>query len=279
MWVLTEVADWWDKKKSESEVFLDEFVSRNPNQFGIITATAIHTSMALGSGFVDLLRLGDGVQEGGLSGWGKDGLRLIGVAGPAGKGLQLLKSAKHSKIATLIVDIGGPRCSWVASTKALVQTGKKVNGKLFSSVDDLADAVGVPVRLTAGISLQAMASNLRRIGAVVGQVKTITSLKDAVKMLPRDGSVVMISVKGLRNGVQAGGHAVYAFYDKLGRLKIMDRSGVYNTLEDLARRYPQVDEFVPRAAATISNVYSKFVGPKGGAVLAIEVLAVVAEDK
>ncbi len=65
--------------------------------------------MVLGSGLVDLLRFGDGVSEGGLAGWGKDGLRLLGIAGPAGKGFQILKSAKHTNIAKLIVDIGGPR--------------------------------------------------------------------------------------------------------------------------------------------------------------------------
>ena len=279
MWYLTEVADWWDKQRNQSEKALENFVTKHPNQFGIITATAVHTSMTLGSGFVDLLRLGDGIAKGGIDGWARDGLRLLGIAGPAGKGFQMLKSAKNTKIASLIIDIGGPRCSWITSTKALIQTGKKVDGQLFASVDDLAQAVGIPLNQTAGISLQAMANNLRSIGANVSHVRQVSSLKEIIKMLPRDGSVVMVSVKGLRAGNQVGGHAVYVFYNTLGRLKIMDRSGIFNTFEDLARRYPQVDEFVPRAASTITNVYGKFVGPGGAAVLVMSVLGVSAEKK
>jgi len=279
MWYLTEVADLWDKQHQESEEFLDQFVLDNPNQFGIITATAIHTSMTLGSGLVDLLRLGDGVIQGGLSGWGRDGLRLIGIAGPIGKGVQLIKSVKNTRIASLIVDVGGPRCSWIASTKAMIHTGYKVKGKLFSTVDDLAKAAGVPLAKTAGISLQAMANNLRRIGATVSPLKEISSLKEVVRMLPRNGSVVMISVKAIKGGQPIGGHAVYLFYNKFGKLRIMDRTGEYNTLKQLADKYSQVDEFIPRAAVTLTNVYAKYVGPKGAAVLAMEVLAVTVEER
>jgi hypothetical protein len=278
MWYFTELADKWHRQRELSEKALEEFVDNNPNLFGVITATAVHTSMVLGSGFVDLLRIGDGVtKEGGLKGWGKDGLRLVGIAGPTGKGLQLLKSAKHTRLASLIVDVGGPRCSWVASTKAMVQTGNKVNGKLFASIDDLAKAVGVPLRNTSGISLQAMTNYLRQLGANVGPLKTINSLNEAAKMLPRNGNVVLISVKCMKNGQQVGGHALYTFYDMWGRLRIMDRTGVYESLAEVAKKYP-VDEFIPRKAALLTNLYAKFAGAEGAAVLAIEVLGVVTED-
>jgi hypothetical protein len=278
MWYFTELADWWDKQREQSEHMLDRFVQRNPNQFGIVVSTAAHTSFTLGSGFVDLLRLGDGVSQGGLRGLTQDGLRLVGVASPVGKGIQLLKSSANTTIASLIVDIGGPRCSWVASTKAMVQTGNKVNGKLFSSVDDLAKAVGVPVAQTAGISLQAMANNLAKIGAKVSPLKEISNLKEVVQMLPKNGSVVMVSVKGVKDGVTVGGHAVYIFYNKFGKVKIMDRTGEYGTLNELAIVYKaQVDEFIPRAAVTLTNVYAKYMVSQNSAVLAIEVLAVASE--
>lgn len=277
MWYFTELADKWDRQRKISEKHLEKFVEENPNLFGVITATAVHTSMTLGAGFVDLLRLGDGIsKEGGLKGWGKDGLRLVGIAGPTGKGLQLLKSAKHTRLAALIVDIGGPRCSWVSATKALVQTGKKVNGKLFASVDDLAKSVGVPIQKTGGISLQAMTNYLSKIGANVGPLKTISTLDEAAKLLPKNGSVVLVSVKCIKNGKDAGGHALYIFYDTFGRLRIMDRTGLYKTLSEVALKYP-VDDFVPRAAVRLTNIYAKFVGPNGSSVLAMEMLGVVSE--
>ena len=93
-----------------------------------------------------------------------------------------------------------------------------------------------------------------------------------------DAYVVLVSLKALKGGNQAGGHAVYAFYDKFGRFKIMDRSGIYNNLDDLVKKYP-VDEFIPRSAATLTNVYAKFVGPQGVSVLAMEVLGVAADKK
>jgi len=58
----------------------------------------------------------------------------------------------------------------------------------------------------------------------------------------------------------------------------MDRTGIYNSMAEVARRYG-ADEFVVRAAALVENVYAKFLGPKGSATLAMEALAVVATEK
>lgn len=131
---LTDVATWWDAQHKEAEISLAQFVERNPNQFAIILATGVHTSMVLGSGMVDVLRIGDGLAKRTLSGTVQDGLRLAGIVGPAGKALQLLKSRAHMKIAKAILDPGGPICSWVNSTKALALTEFKSNGKMFLAV-------------------------------------------------------------------------------------------------------------------------------------------------
>lgn len=278
MWYFTELADKWDRQKKLTEKALEDFVDDNPNLFGVITATTVHTSMVLGAGFVDLLRLGDGIsKEGGLKGWGKDGLRLVGFAGPTGKGLQLLKSAKHTRLASLIVDLGGPRCSWVSATKAMVQTGNRVNGRLFASVDDLSKAVGIPIQNTGGISLPAMTHYLMNLGAHIGPIKNINSLKEAAKLVQRNGNVVLISVKCIKNGRQTGGHALYVYRNSWGQLRIMDRTGVYESLAEVAKKYP-VDEFIPRTAAVLTNVYAKFVNAGTSAIMAIEVLGVVSEN-
>ena len=271
-----DLADWWESQRRETKEILDDFVREHPNWFGITVATATETAMDLGAGFVDVLRLGQGTAEGGW-GYGRDALRLLALAGPLGRAGGLLRNAGNARVARLIADPGGPRCAWVAATKALRQVGQKVGGKLFVAVDDLAQAAGVPLRNTAGISLEAMAAQLRTLGARVGPVRPVTSLAEVAKLTPRDGSVVMVSLNGMRSDVRVGGHSVYAFRDALGRLRLMDRTGVYSDLAELARRYSQVEAYVPRAAAVIDNVFGKFVdGTEKAAVLAMEALAVPA---
>lgn len=71
---------------------------------------------------------------------------------------------------------------------------------------------------------------------------------------------------------------MYLFYDVFGRLRVMDRTGIYDSLDDVARRYG-AERFDIRAAALLENVYAKFFGPKGSATLAVEALAVVAREK
>lgn len=275
MWLFTDLANKWDANRKQTEGILDDYVSRNPNQFAIIVATSVHTAMTLGSGIVDLLRLGDGVVKGTWRGAGEDSLRVIGVAAPAAKGLQVYKSFVNTKLAKLIVDIGGPRCSWINSAKALTQTGhKSTNGKLFASVQDLLDTMRVNMDNALGISLHNMVAKLNSIGARTRSVIDVSSVNQVLKYLKSDGSVVLVSLKGMKDGQRTGGHAVYFFKDHLGRVRIMDRTGQYQTLTELVARYRQFDEFIPRAIAPIDNIYAKFIAPKGTAILAIEVIGV-----
>lgn len=275
MWMFTEIADWWDTQRKETEEILDDFVSRNPNQFGIIVATSVYTSMALGSGMVDLLRLGDGISEGTLSGVAQDGLRLIGVAVPAARGYQMTRTMGNTKLAKLIVDCGGPRCSWVNSTKALVQTGHKTsNGRMYASVNDLLSGLKLTLNDVGVISLFDMVAKLKTIGAHVGSVLSVSSVAQVMRHVRNDGSVVLVSLKGLKDGREVAGHAVYFFKDHLGRTRIMDRTGVYENISDLTNIYSQVDEFIPRSIASLYNIYAKYMLPEGSAILAIEVLGV-----
>jgi hypothetical protein len=270
MWIFTDVANWWDEKHRQSQRSLDEFVENNPNQFAIVLATAAHTSMVLGAGLVDVLRLGDGVAQGTLRGVANDGLRVLAFAGPAAK-------FAHSKIAQVIVDTGGPICSWVASTKALAHTGQRIGGRMFVAVEDLARAVGIPVSEIGGISLQQMTRNLSAIGASIGSMRPVTKLSEVVSLLRNDGSVVLVSFRCMRSGKEVGGHAMYVFRDYLGRLRIMDRSGIHSDLKEITKHYDRIDEFAPRAAVEIKGMYAKYVD--GVTVLAMEARGVVATER
>lgn len=140
MWRFTEVADWFESKRAQSDKILNQWVeSSNYSQMVMITAASTKALTTFGAGFVDVLRLGDGIKAGTVSGVATDALRFVAIF-PVGKVASLVKSAKGVASAKLVVDTGGPNCFWVASAKALAQIGHKYRGKLFASVEGLSES-------------------------------------------------------------------------------------------------------------------------------------------
>ncbi len=78
---LSEYADWWDQQKAISENFLTEWVQENPQWWAVGIAATVQTTMDVGAGMVDVLRLGEGAAEGGWRGYGKDALRCWPLSG------------------------------------------------------------------------------------------------------------------------------------------------------------------------------------------------------
>jgi hypothetical protein len=254
----------------------------------MVTAATTKAFMTVGAGFVDLLRLGDGVKEGSLNGVGEDALRVVAIF-PVGKAASMLKSAKGLSVARFIADTGGPICFWVASAKALHHVGQKYSGRLLVSVEDVAKALKMPMDMPWKIpNLATGMSYLQRIGAKVGPVKKVAATSDIVKMLPRDGSVVMIAVHVMRNGKVAAGHAIYAFRNNLGQVRFMDRTvgralptgatqGIYKSIEELAPVYG-ANALVPFEASVLHNVFVRSVAHEAP-ILVIPVLGVMAEER
>ncbi len=284
MWIFTDIADWWDKKNQQSEAVLDQFVADSGYSQGtMIVAASAHAFTTFGAGFVDVLRLGDGVKKGNLAGIGTDALRFVAIF-PVGKAAGMLKTANGFQAAKLVADVKGPICSWVATTKALAQIGQKSGGKLFATVEDLARAAGVPLNSIGAIRLTDMLLVLKKIGATTGPVKRITSFKAIKAMIPFDGSVVLVSLKViLKNGTEAG-HAIYVYRDILGRIRIMDRTvgkvtqKAYVSLEEVVKEYERsgVRNLIPEAALILHNVYGRAIGfelPR----LVMPILGVIAE--
>ncbi|MHC1551027.1 hypothetical protein [Phyllobacterium sp. K27] len=137
--------------------------------------------MTFGSGFVDVLRMGDGVAKGTAAGLGQDALRFS----PVGKAAQMFKAAKGTALAKVIVDINPSAgiCAWVASAKALTQIGGKIGSKLFITVDDLAKAIGVNVRHLSGLTMEQIKIVLTKMGARVGAVRVVKSEQEVARMV------------------------------------------------------------------------------------------------
>jgi hypothetical protein len=226
-----------------------------------------------------VLRFGEGMAEGGLKGFGKDALRALSIAGTLGKGAKLVQSFGGARAARLIQNTPGPVCGWVSITKALRQTGNK----MYVAVSDLLaeDAMAPEIPTLGGSSMVQRVAKLRELGAKVVDCKLPSEVDELRSMVPRDGSVLMFGVRWQKAGKNVA-HALYAFYDHMGRFRIADRSGAVvsslQELQELKPGYGAIGSAVPQSVALLKNVFMKFVGPKGLATLAMEVHAVMHAD-
>ena len=270
----SDIADWWDEQHRTSKKAVDRFVDDNPNLFGVVVGTAAITVMEMGAGLVDVLRFGQGAAEGGVGGFAKDSLRLLGIVGPTGKVLKYANMARGARLSRLILDPGGGTCSWVAGSMALTRTGTRLAGgpAVFTSVVDLARVVGQPIaRLGVGFPFRELIKVLKQLGAKVGTVREIKTLDDIAQLTKPNGSVVLVSLKST---TEATGHTIVAYRDAFHRLRFLDRGGtrvtlprIYSSLDDIARKYDT--GFEPVKAAVMDNVFVKIVD--GSAELAMSV--------
>jgi LysM repeat protein len=264
----SDIADWWDEQHRQSKKELDRFVDENPNLFGVIVGTAVATAMDLGAGMVDMAKFGQGAASGTVGGFAKDGVRLIGIMGPLGKAAKYAQVGVNARLARLIVDTGGPRCGYISMTQAFRQTGTRA----FAAVEDLAKALGKNLSELGGSRLAGRIQEFKSLGAKISAVKNVSTLGEIEEMTKNDGSVTMFSIVGKRmiKGVPKDvGHAVYAFRTLFGRLRIMNRGGmfadgttgktgeVFESLADLSKKYKILGEWQVREAAVMENVFGK----------------------
>lgn len=285
MFAVSDIADWWDDQHRQSKKELEQFVDGNPNLFGVIVAGTVATAMDLGAGTVDALRFGQGMAEGGVAGFGKDALRLVALAGPLGKGAKLVQTAANARLARLIVDPGGGICGWVSGSQALRQTGTRA----FAAVEDLARALGKPLSELGGSRLADRVMLFKNLGARVSPLRPVKTLEDVAQMTRNNGAVTMFNIFGKRmgkQGLEEVGHAVYAYRDWLGRLRILDRGGgagkfgeVFDSLGDLARKYGLQGEWALKEAAVMENLFAKCVGAVTAPVFAIDVYALAGVNR
>lgn len=255
MWIFTELADLWDEIRREDDRFLDEVFqgwvdyavrhADDPVWYSSLRNVAIYTgvgvldaswklSTTVATGFVDVLRIGDGVKKGGW-GYGQDALRLLVVAGPT------FRLARYglSTLASIDAFPTSGICAWVSAAKALRLTGVRH----FATVADLAKAVGVTgdsFPLVYGLST--VLKYLQQLGAIGRSIVPFsrnieTSLLAATEANPN--GVVMFGVQWMRGGDLVG-HALIATRNMLtGQLQILDRSGrVVSTLAELESLVP-----------------------------------------
>jgi hypothetical protein len=182
---------------------------------------------------------------------------MLIFVGPLGRALRVTRSAANARAAAAIANVPGRNCAWNAATKALRHIGQRFGGKPVMALEDLAKALGRRVPALGKVkSLEQLLADLRGLGVRIRSIVKTPTMKVAERMVPHDGSVVLVNLEGVRNGVRAGGHCVYLFRDLAGRVRIADRYGVFENIEQLAKRYAsKFDSFRPLKAAVVENLF------------------------
>lgn len=250
MWVFTEVADWFDKTRADNEKWIDSelqpwvattLYDDSPwyRNVGIWTASGTLYALnkfttTVAAGFVDVLRLGDGVQEGGW-GYGKDALRLLMVIGPALRGARWAVSLIPAVDETPLVG----NCSWIAATRIARWTGVKP----FAALGDLAKAQGLGgIGETGGAYADELLPALKNLGANAEFVtKDLQSLQDVAQVVAENpNGATMFSVEWQMAGKNVG-HTLFGVRNFLGGMTIIDRSGrAVRSLMELQDLYPGI---------------------------------------
>jgi outer membrane protein OmpA-like peptidoglycan-associated protein len=258
MWKFTQFADQFDEVSEKADQLVlkgaDEDVDR---WWGVRVAHAANYAgnrleTFLFGGYVDLLRLGDGIKEGGWRGWAQDGLRLLQIL-PIGRVSKFvgrsLRRANRIRRAVAISERPGEKiCAWVSMKQALIQTGVKH----AATLDDVIEAArGIALRDSTGLFASEMAEILRNAGA-----KVTPLLGDAERMAFQDlealvrrqkGGVVMVNLN-FENVLRAPGeaamtgHSLFAYLNDLGEFRMVDRSGMLRALSDIEQFYPGISK-------------------------------------
>lgn len=248
-----DFANWWDEKMSANTASLEEWVLNNPGMASVILATAGASVMDLSSGFVDVLRLGEGVGAAATDdatawdiakGLGSDVLRAVSII-PIGKGVSMIVKVGLQRVAvkaTLYSSIRGGLCGPIASSQAIRRSGQSVAMKLD---DILQQTHGAKYADLLGDALES-GTTFGRLKAVLDGFKlksellpVVNSLDDVARLL-KGSDVMVVKIKWRSPGAADDSfHFIHAFFDHLGRLRFADRTGhVVKSLKELGRLEP-----------------------------------------
>ena len=241
----SELADWWDKQKRDSEKILGEWVEENPQWWVIGLATATATAMDLGQGMVDALRFGEGMAEGGVKGVGKDVLRLLVLVGPLAKGGAMLGRVAQTqmiRVAVTTADVTGPCTFTAVNNAATITRGYARN--LFVLASDAAEALGKPLAGAAKVGskyklaawIDDLVPFLTRQGVrlrSLGQLKTVDDVSRAAAS--QDG-VVVFAIEWTDAASKLHRHSMIAVRTVRG-VRFADYGGKFiSSLSELAQR-------------------------------------------
>jgi len=232
--VFWDIADDFDDTVEESHVIIDKWVEDdNYSHFAMVLGSVTKAFIAVGQSFVDVLRIGQGVQEGGW-GYGKDALRILTLASGAGA----VVGRTSRIIAVTQTARSGQVCTLVSTSRALRAAGQR----FYVSLKQLAKSAGLNLDDIVGTGTtvggtKKLADALRAMGIKVRELTISTNKLDELVTLGRSNPNGVIHFSILKAG--GGGHRLCAQW-KNGVLVIEDTTGkIYNGIKALQKVYPQ----------------------------------------
>lgn len=256
--IASDCADWWDEQLKNYKQELEEYVLENPGNWGIAVATVKATGADFAHMFfVDLLRLGEGVAQGGVKGLVQDLFRVMQFI-PPGKVLapaRGLLGTVVQRVASLLHWrwIEGGLCAPIAIAQALQRTGQKFG----VSLKEIAETFGKSLDEihAGGVDPKAVTGALQKLGVEFSVLLShgISKFDDLLALAKTTDGPVLVRIIGqtMQNGklVVVGGHRILVGKTMAG-MKIIDRYGAFNNLDDLARRY-NIHSFVIDAGESL----------------------------
>ena len=252
MHTASDLAEWWEKNRKESDKALDEFVDAHPHWWVVAAVTA--TAMDVGAGTVDLLHFGEGAAEfhetGKVAPLIQDVFRGVSIATSVGGAIKAARPLAGKAIG-LYADAGGGICAPLSIGNAVRRTGQR----FLLSLDEIAQAHGLPgISSVDGLKMTESIAALRRLGTAFEEIPAAGSLERLSTTAKRGGGVVMFRVV---DTVTKKGHRILLEKTWAG-VRIVDRTGFFQSLEDLSARYGcnfVVDSAAP--AVFLKNAMSK----------------------
>ncbi len=282
---LSEYAEWWDKQKKSSEKILTEWVQENPQWWAVAIAGTVQTSMDLGAGLVDVLRLGEGVAEGGVKGYGKDALRLLMLLGPLGRAggvanrfLTPLIRSGNLRLAVQVVGVDGP-CTFQAVNNAVALTKSR---SLFVTVADMAGALGKRVSqlgktvggdFKLGAWIDDLVPFLKENGVRVKEVIGLNNIEEVTSLAQKETGPVIFAIRStVRNAAGATKeilHTVIANRTATGAVKFADYGGTFvdslpKLIENLGYGKPATIELLQSGSSATIIEAAKITGAFAG---------------
>ena len=239
MWDPAAAGDWLEKAEERLWEKIDDYViealeTGQMNFVGVAATHAARLTLATGSKLVtgtvaDLLRLGTfdpddtsvwGITKGVVS----NGLRLLAVAGPAGRAVGF--AGRHAALTAAsqlskITKTAGPCGS--QSLMNVFSLLRRSKTQIFHTGDDLLKAFNDVAPGTSTIlNSPKLTQLLAQFGLGMRQAKGMNSIDDVVAAAQRSGSPITFTIEYIKASGQSSAHRLTAFRDSMGRVKILD---------------------------------------------------------
>jgi hypothetical protein len=233
----SECADWWEERNKEYHAELEQYVLENPGYFAVFVATGKATAADFAMTMVvDLARLGEGVAEGSVKGVVQDVFRVLSFIPEAkvlqgsktllGRAVQLLGNIRVWR------KLEGGLCLPIAIAQVLQRGGHSIGVGLAA----IADGLGMPlIRIFKdGAGWGAVERALTKLGLQFSKFSGagFKTFDELTRLAARQTGPLLVRIVN-----SAGeGHAIL-IGKTLNGVKIIDRYGIFNNLDDLARHY------------------------------------------